>query len=139
MTSEALPSAGRTPNATRDVRVSSGLNVFLGTWIAVSPWILGNETVGTVGVWSNAIAGSLAALFAGIRIRSPGRRSGLSWINVCLGGLIGLSPWIFDYAADDLRMWNSVVAGALMAMLASWSASTTAVYRVYWDPTRNPR
>jgi hypothetical protein len=80
-------------------------------------------------VLGNTIAGVLVATFAGIRTLNPGERSVLSWINVSLGGLIGLSAWMFGYASNDLRMWSSVVTGALIALLASWSASTTTVYR----------
>jgi hypothetical protein len=117
--------------ASREVRISSGLNVLLGTWAAVSPWALGYHPAGTVGVWSNTATGVLVAIFAGIRAMRPAQRVALSWINVSLGGVIGLSAWMFDYASNDLRMWSSVVTGVLIAVLASWSASTTAVYAGY--------
>ena len=47
-----------------------------------------------------------------------------SGINVLLGCWLIASPWIFSYSANSNAMWNSIVVGALVVLLAAGRIST---------------
>ena len=46
------------------------------------------------------------------------RARGASGLNVVLGCWLIASPWIFGYVVSASAFWNSIVVGALVALLA---------------------
>jgi hypothetical protein len=116
----------RLVNNPRDnqVKVASGLNFLVGIWLIISPWVYGSiYRVGSA--WNNIIVGIIIAIFAAIRFFSPRSAVGLSWINALLGIWMIISPWIYGYANNSARLWNSVIFGIIVLILALWSASAT--------------
>ncbi len=47
-----------------------------------------------------------------------------NWLNVILGVWLILSPWIFGYVGKSGALWNSVIVGILVAVLAYGSNAT---------------
>lgn len=45
-----------------------------------------------------------------------------NWGNVLLGLWFIASPWVFGFSANGGALWNSIVAGVLVAILAFLSA-----------------
>ena len=41
-------------------------------------------------------------------------------IEIALGIWIMAAPWILGYAGSSAALWNSVVAGAIVAVLGLW-------------------
>jgi hypothetical protein len=106
------------------VKIASGLNFLAGIWLIISPWVYG--TVYSAGsAWNNIIVGIIIAVFAAIRFFSPRSAVGLSWINALLGIWMILSPWIYRYAANRPRLWNSIIMGIIVVILSVWSATAT--------------
>jgi hypothetical protein len=106
------------------VRVASGLNFLAGIRLIISPWIYGS-IYNAGSAWNNIIVGIIIAVFAAIRFFSPRSAVALSWLNALLGIWMILSPWIYGYAANTARLWNSVIFGIIVVILAVWSASAT--------------
>jgi hypothetical protein len=46
-------------------------------------------------------------------------------VNAILGLWVVISPWIVDRTANRDLMWNSVVTGFVIIVLAVWSAIAT--------------
>ena len=42
------------------------------------------------------------------------------WVNLVLGVWLFFSPWILSYAGLYDAMWNSLIVGFLIAVLAIW-------------------
>ena len=45
-------------------------------------------------------------------------RSWEDWVGMLIGVLIGFSPWLADQQHDQSVMWNAVLVGALVLVLA---------------------
>jgi hypothetical protein len=45
-------------------------------------------------------------------------RSWEDWVGMLIGVLIGISPWLAEQQSDQVVMWNAVLVGALVLLLA---------------------
>ena len=45
-------------------------------------------------------------------------RSWEDWVGMLIGVLIGFSPWLAEQQTDQVVMWNAVLVGALVLVLA---------------------
>jgi hypothetical protein len=115
--------------ATRDlstqIRTASGINLVLGIWLIISPWVYGYATTARNAMASSVIVGILVLIFGILRYSAPHSRTVLSWANLILGIWTLLSPWIFSFMTSTAYITNSVVVGILIAALAIWSGSAT--------------
>lgn len=134
------------PNGTYSVaavRGASGLNIILGIWLIISPWVLGYSGLPWP-LWNNIICGILIALLAAARVWSPGTGPGVSWINALIGVWLIVCSFIWAYgpaaavppaatgaAAPAMAPvaqaainahWNDIVVGAIVLILGAWSA-----------------
>ena len=117
---------GGTPPAAQ-AGVASGLNLLLGMWIVISPWVLGYSQAPDA-VWNAVVVGTAIAILALIRTASPLQFEGLSWVNFVLGGWLIVSPLVLSYERLDsvtALTANNVIVGLLVLILAAWSAAMT--------------
>ena len=115
-------------------RSASAANVLLGIWLIVSPWVFGYSAAGGAAIWNSVVAGALIVILAANRVGSPHTGSGLSWTNFLLGLWTIASPWIYVYERQSSALWDNVVLGAAVAVLAIWSGSATAVEHRHQRP-----
>lgn len=103
-----------------EVLTANGANVILGAWLIVSPAFF---ITTAVSYWNNVLVGMAVVVFAGLRVMIPRASTRvLSWVNVVLGIWLVFSPFILDYGMGSV-VWNDVIVGILLAVLASWGAS----------------
>jgi hypothetical protein len=102
-------------------KLAAGINLLLGIWTFVSPWIYG--AAGNGNAWNNWIVGALVAIFAATRLSSARGAQGLGWANMILGAWIFASPWIFGYTANSGRFINSLCVGVVIFVLSIYGAS----------------
>lgn len=107
------------------IRTASTINTLLGLWLIASAWVYGLVTTHGAGAWNSIVVGIVIAIFGIVRSRAPRRVAALSWINIILGIWTLISPWVFGFAGREAPMWNAVIAGILIALLAIWSGSVT--------------
>jgi hypothetical protein len=96
-------------------------SLVLGLWLLFSPWLLGYTAVPTV-AWTAYIVGIIVAVIALTGLVAYQRWG--HWPNAVLGFWLIISPWIVSYADAPTAMWNHMVVGALLLILAIWSATT---------------
>ena len=104
-------------------------NLVLGLWILVSPWVLQLTTavsaeatggaVSNAATWNLALVGIVVAALAVAAIYSF--QAWEEWTNVGLGVWLIVSPWVLGFSSSALLMWNAVIAGALIVVLAGWA------------------
>jgi hypothetical protein len=108
-------------------RTASGINILLGIWVIVSPWVFGYRAVGPAAIWNGVIVGALIAILAACRYLSPRARTGLSWVNMSLALWILICPVVYGYTANLGGVLDNVILGVAIASLAVWSeAASTA-------------
>ncbi len=93
-------------------------NFALGIWLFISPWIfLRNLEVVSIATNVNFwTVGFLIALSAGIALRDL--KPWEERTNLVLGIWMSFSPWIFSYTSQANLVWNSVLTGLVIAILA---------------------
>jgi len=96
------------------------VNFVLGTWLFISPWVLGFSDAGVIAtsawLFGVIIAGlALAAIFA--------YESWEEWSAAAVGVWVFISPWVLGAASDARILWSSLIVGALLVILALWSSS----------------
>ena len=93
-------------------------NLVLGLWIFASPWILQLTTANNTVTWNLYIVGIAVAALAATALFAF--QAWEEWTNLVLGLWLLASPWILGFSSSTLLMWNAVVAGALVVVLAGW-------------------
>lgn len=102
------------------IRWMSGLNIVLGIWVIVSPWVL-NFTTGASKV-NSVIFGAAIIVFGLIREAAP-RLNWSSWINFLVGIWLVISPFILQLNGAA-AYWNLIIIGAIVAINSYANAST---------------
>jgi hypothetical protein len=104
-------------------RTASGINIVLGLWLIVSPWVFDYD--GSHAVLNSVTVGALIAILAASRLASLGPTAGLSGVNFVLALWVIASPWVCGYAANIGATSDNVIVGVVVALLAIWSGSAT--------------
>ena len=106
------------------VKIASALNVLLGIWLVIAPFLLGYADVGTT-LWNDVIVGAIVLILAGTRVWRPAHNRWLSWTNVVLGIWLAIAPFILSYTATTAALWNDIIVGIAVLILGAWSAIAT--------------
>jgi hypothetical protein len=107
-----------------NVKTASGLNVIAGIWLIAAPFFIGFAD-SSAAFWNSILIGVVVLVLAAIRVGNPFSSPGLSWINLVLGLWLIISPWVCGFSEFRGALWNNVVLGIIVALLAAWSASAT--------------
>jgi SPW repeat-containing protein len=107
-----------TRNYVTQARTASGINVFLGISLLVSPWVFGYQAAGPGAIWNSVIVGALIAIFAANSSFSKHTRTGLNWINVLLALWTMISPLVYGYTANRGGLGDNLILAVLIAALS---------------------
>jgi SPW repeat len=100
-------------------RWQDSLNVVLGVWLILSPWILGFAST-PAAMWNAVLIGLVIAAAAAAALVDFHKWE--EWADMAFGLWLLLSPWILGFAAMlAAATWNFVVVGILTIALAAWS------------------
>ncbi len=101
---------------------ASWLNILLGIWVIVSPFALAFGLFPRA-LWNNVATGAAIVILGIIRAGVP-QQSGWSWANAILGIWLIISPFVLAFAMP-IALWNNVILGILVAIVALANAATT--------------
>ncbi|MFA5925830.1 MAG: SPW repeat protein [Parcubacteria group bacterium] len=107
------------------VKTASGINIVAGIWLIIAPFLLG--FTGALRT-SDIVFGIIIAILALIRVSAPEEAPWVSWINMIFGIWILLSPFFLGYIGVA-ALWNNIILGVIVAVLAAWSASSSTIQR----------
>jgi hypothetical protein len=102
----------------------SGLVALAGLWEVLSPFILGYSAT-MVAMW-NAIIAGVVLIILGVWTalnEEPGIDKTLDRVNLGVGVWLVVSPFVLGYAAVAAALWNDLIIGAVVIVLAAWAAS----------------
>jgi hypothetical protein len=119
------------PNQTTPYRSSDGgsaswLNIVLGIWVIISPFALAFGMFPRA-MWNNVATGAAIVILAIIRTSTP-QQPGWSWSNAILGIWLIISPFVLAFAMP-VALWNNVILGIIIAIVALANAATTRTTR----------
>jgi hypothetical protein len=103
-------------------------NLVLGVWLFLSPWILGfaarGEPTATV-TTAASNAWIFGVIIAVLSIAALARAQPWEeWINLLCGIWLVISPWVLGYSANMTPLWNALIVGVLVFIMAVWDLST---------------
>jgi hypothetical protein len=90
------------------------LNVILGAWLIISPWVVGPGD--PAATWNTLIVGVVILLVALFAFRSAD--STPSWLNVVLAVWLIIAPWVLGFSSAVGATANSVVLGVIVGLLS---------------------
>jgi hypothetical protein len=97
------------------------VNVLVGVWVLLSPWLLEFSEFGRP-AWNAAATGlGIAVIAAAV---ASGRYASVVWGNVLLGPWLLASPWVLDYLTVETASGNAVISGAVVMVVAGAIAAS---------------
>lgn len=102
----------------------SCLIALAGLWEVLAPFFLGYSAT-TVAMWNAVIVGVVLIALAAIATfrEDVTVDKTTDWINAVLGLWLILAPFALDYSAVVVAMWNDIIVGFVVIVLAVWAAS----------------
>jgi hypothetical protein len=91
-----------------------GLDLVLGVWLFVMPFMLG-VTLPRNTVIALAALGLIAAADASWAFAKPNMRTP-EWLMGLVGVVLFLSPWVLQFVAETAVAWNAWILGAIFAI-----------------------
>jgi hypothetical protein len=101
------------------------VNVALGAWLIISPWVLGFQGV-TAAMWSAVATGVVLGAVALGATLVP--RAWEEWTEGALAIWLAVSPWVLGLATVENAMVNAVLVAAAILVLALWVLVTDKDY-----------
>ena len=105
------------------MKTFSWVNFILGLWLIVAPFVLLYRGI-SAALWDNIIVGIIIAVLAGWRAlgKESIRITVTSWVVALLGVWTIIAPFALHYASNASAMWNGVIVGIVVAILATYRA-----------------
>lgn len=75
---------------------------------------------------NHILVGIIVAGVAAFRAFKPLQMVWLGWVNVVAGVWLVAAPFVLGYSRESLALWNGVVVGIVIAVLAWWSVAAGA-------------
>jgi hypothetical protein len=109
----------------KTIKTLSWLVVLLGAWEVIAPFILGYSAFAGA-LWDAILLGIALIILAGWAALSNqvSTVKWLEWINVVLGVWLIIAPFIIRYTNVGAALWNDIIIGILVVVLAGWAALT---------------
>ena len=104
----------QTDMAERNRGSNSWLNILLGIWVIISPFVLAFPSPRAT--WNNVATGIAVGVLAIVRW-STRNQPGWSWITAILGIWLILSPFVFG-VVSGATLWNNGILGIIIAAVA---------------------
>ena len=104
-------------------------NLVLGTWIFVSPPLLGYGD--SIAAWNAYVMGAGIVLFALIAARI--REAPEEIVNILFGVWLVLSPFALGFAAETVVALHTVLCGILATAFAIWAMSNERSFYQRWN------
>lgn len=103
----------------RIVRWENWVNLILGIWLIFSPSILpydAHARGAALMQWNQLVVGLAVTVFSALALFKV--KPWEEWLNFVLGAWLFFSPWVFSFPNSSILMWNNLIVGLLIAVLA---------------------
>jgi hypothetical protein len=100
-------------------RLQDKLEIIVGLWLCIAPWVLGYAGPLQVAGWCAIIVGVGVLLFSFEDLALPSEIE--EWIELGLGLALMISPWVWGYAGNVAATVNALVSGFVVTGAAVWA------------------
>jgi hypothetical protein len=117
---------GHTLRTVRVTRAAAAVEMLVGAWLAVSPWVVGSGG-SRVLRWNDVVVGAALALLAGSRLVRPSLPRTPS-VSFGLGAWTIVAAFVLSFqngATGTAPLWNAIACGAALTGAAAWSTTET--------------
>lgn len=98
------------------------VTLVIGLYVALSPfWTDTSDEA----MWSLIILGGLLAIVSLWALAQPTQPSS-EWVNLVLGVLLFIAPWVMSYTDFELASWTSWIGGGLAVVVSAFGATVAA-------------
>jgi len=107
----------------------SWLVALVGVWEVIAVAVLG-YSASSAALWDAIIVGVLLfvlGVWAALS-NQVGTDRTLDWINVVLGVWLIIAPFLLGYSALAAALWNDIIVGIVVVVLAGWAALAMGRY-----------
>ena len=94
------------------------LNLLIGIWLFISPWVIGFAGGDSPASWNAWILGVAIVVFSAFAVSLP-----QVWeevVNILLGIWMVISSWVIGVASRAVET-NAVIVGLLVILFAAWA------------------
>jgi len=105
------------------------LILLLGLWLFLTPWIY-TYPFPSPQAWNAFVAGAVMAILAAFELYKT-----YFWavvVNLLLGIWVAISPWVMKVAGDRELLWNELIVGIAVIVLALWEMRTDPELHKHW-------
>jgi hypothetical protein len=105
------------------------LILLLGLWLIVAPWALAYPS-GSPQMNNSVVSGLIIAVLAAFELYKT-----YYWavvVNLLVGIWVAISPWILRVADQRVVMWNELLVGVAVVVLALWEMRTDPELHKHW-------
>jgi len=110
-------------NNEQQIRTAGWINLILGVWLIVSPFLLGFAGMGLSR--SNVIFGIIIAILSLFQVSSPSESTWAGWLSALFGIWVLISPFILGFVGMG-ALWNGIIVGIVVAIVAIWAATASS-------------
>ncbi|WP_456411245.1 SPW repeat protein [Oceanithermus sp.] len=96
-------------------RWQDGVNLVLGLWLVVSPWIL-SFTSNAAALGNALIVGAIFVALSLLALADAKPRE--EWSELVVAVWLLISPWVLGYSALAAPTWNAVIVAVVVGALA---------------------
>ena len=115
------------------------LILLLGLWQFVTPWVFAYDLSSPL-AWTAFVSGAVMAVLAAFDLYKT-----YFWavvLNLIVGILVAISPWVLErtegLAMTQTTLWNNLLVGVAVAVLALWEMRTDPELRTHWPGAAHP-
>ena len=100
-------------NETRVAHIINGLGLMAGLYLAISPWVVGFQTLTPLTI-NNLLTGLVVGALAFGMASAYGRLHGMAWVIPFLGAWTFVAPWVIRGGVNTTpAVANNVTIGAV--------------------------
>ena len=110
----------------KEKRWQDWLNLLIGIWLFISPWVIGFAGTDYAASWNAWILGVGIVVFSAIAVSMP-----QAWeevINILLGIWMVISSWVIGVTTRAAET-NAVIVGLLVILFAAWAMAMNRTWR----------
>ena len=103
--------------------------LLLGLWLIVSPWAF-SYPEGSPQMMNAIVSGLVIAVLAAFDLYKT-----YFWavvVNLLVGVWVAVSPWVLRLADQRVVMWNELIVGIAVVVLALWELRTDPELHKHW-------
>ena len=101
------------------------LNLILGIWLFISPWL--GFAVSTGAAWNSWIFGAVIAAVSAWALSAPQKWE--EWVNFVIGAWLMMAPFVLVFSAEAAPTWNHLIVGAVVFIDALFGVSRSIARR----------